>query len=220
MTATELKRRMASALMHHAAHIMPPARAGWSAAMENELQDIEDDGVALRWALGCAVAGYRERANTIQQGWYFRSGLALLIAFLALREFFAPLLIFAYRMNYLGLAHFLGLRTAGDDYRRVIPVLEATPAWLPVLWVAAGLLFLVALWRMLRRSEASAVPFFLAFALDVVGIWEVHAIQAATGIVVTPNPLMRSAGVALTLATGLVLWRMTRKKPGKLTEHG
>ena len=71
------------------------------------------------------------------------------------REFFAPLLIFAYRMHDLGLAHFLGLRTAGDDYRRLIPVMDATPSWLPVLWVAAGLLFLVALWRMLRRSDGS-----------------------------------------------------------------
>jgi len=196
--------------MRHAARVMPSP--DWGRAMQNELEAIEDDRVALDWAIGCVAAGYKERFNAILQTWYARAALACLIALLALREFFAPLLIFAYRMKYPGLAHFLGLRTAGDDYRRIIPVMDATPAWLPVLWVAAGLLFLVALWRMLRRSEASAVPFFLAFVLDLAGIWEVHAIQAATGVIITPNPLMRSAGVALTLATGMVLWWMTQKR--------
>jgi len=134
-------RQIACALMRHAARIMPAARADWSAAMEGELGFIENDTVALHWALGCVIAGYRERISDMLQTWYARSALACLIVLLALREFFAPLLIFAYRMQYLGLAHFLGLRTAGDDYRRLIPVMDATPSWLAALWVAAGFLY-------------------------------------------------------------------------------
>jgi len=205
------RRRIANALMRHAARVMPAAEMDWSAAMRNELEAIEDDHVALRWSAGCLVAGYSERLNSLLQTWYARAALACLIALLACREFFAPLLIFVYRAHDLELAHFLGLRTAGDDYRRLIPVLEATPSWLPVLWIAAGLLFLVALWRMLRKSDASALPFFLAFGLDLVGAVTAKSIEASTKVVITPDLLVRAAGEVLMLSTGFLLWRMTRK---------
>jgi hypothetical protein len=204
-----LSRRIARRLMRHAARVMPAPE--WGAAMQNELEAIADDRVALRWTVGCLVAGYSERANSMLQSWYVRLAVAGLILLLAANEFFAPLLIFAYRMHYLGLAHFLGLRTAGDDYRRLIPVMDATPSWLPVLWVASGLLLLVALWRMLRRSEGSAMLFFLAFALDLIGEFVARSIEARTGVVVTPNLLVRAAGEVLMLSTGFLLWRMTRR---------
>lgn len=210
------RRRIASALMRHAARIMPAARAGWSAAMESELGLIEDDNVALRWALGCLIAGYREWVSDMVslRTWYARSALACLIALLALREFFAPLLIFAYRMQYMGLAHFLGLRTAGDDYRRFIPIMDATPSWLVVLWVASGLLYLVALWQMLRRSGASHVPFFLGFGLEFAGMLAIQSLETSTGVTVGPIPLIRAAGYFLTFSVGFVLWRATRKNIG------
>jgi hypothetical protein len=211
MTET-LYRRIAQSLLRHAARVMPQGAMQWGKAMQNELAAIEDDHAALRWAIGCVQAGYWERSNAMLQSWYARTGLACLIAALALRELFAPLLIFAWRMQYLGLAHFLGLRTAGDDYRRLIPVMDATPAWLPVLWVVSGLLFLAALWRMLRKQEGSAVLFFSAFGLDLAGLWAVQSIQHATGVIITPNPIVRGAGVGLTLLTGLLLWWMTRKR--------
>ena len=204
-----LRRRIAQDLLHHAARVMPQSELQWGGAMQNELEAIEDDGDALAWAIGCIQAGYWERSNAMIQSWYARAALALLIALLALREFFAPLLIFAWRMQYLGLAHFLGLRTAGDDYRRLVPVMEATPSWLPVLWVAAGLLYLAALWRMLRKANGSAALFFLGFGLELAGLWAVQSLQASTGVVITPNPFVRGAGVGLTLLTGLLLWRMT-----------
>ena len=204
-------RPIARALMRHAARIMPAREMDWGAAMQNELEAIADDRVALSWAAGCLIAGYGEWASSVLQTWYVRLGVAGVIALLACREFFAPLLIFAWRMHDLGLAHFLGLRTAGDDYRRLIPVMDATPAWLPVLWVASGLLFLIALWRMLRRSEGSALLFFLAFALDLIGAIAAKSVEASTGVVATPNILVRAGGEVLMLSTGFLLWRMTRK---------
>ena len=204
-------RQIACALMRHAARIMPAARADWSAAMESELGFIENDTMALHWALGCVIAGYRERISDMLQTWYARSALACLIVLLALREFFAPLLIFAYRMQYLGLAHFLGLRTAGDDYRRLIPVMDATPSWLAALWAVAGLLYLVALWQMLRRTGASYVPFFLGFVLDAIGEMTAMSLEASTGVSAGPVPVIRAAGFLLTFSVGLVLWRMTLK---------
>ena len=204
-------RVFAQALMRHAARIMPAREMDWGAAMQNELEAIADDRVALRWAAGCLVAGYGERANAVLQTWYVRTAIAGMVLLLALREFFAPLLIFAWCMHDLRLAHFLGLRTAGDDYRRLIPLMDATPSWLPVLWVASGLLFLIALWRMLRRSEGSAPLFFLAFALDLIGAVAAKSIETRTGVVATPNVLVRAGGEILMLSTGFLLWRMTRK---------
>ena len=203
------RRRAAQALMCHAARIMP--RGDWGKAMQNELQAIDDDHVALRWAFGCVIAGYGERMSVMLQTWYARSALACLIVLLALREFFAPLLIFAYRTQHLGLAHFLGLRTAGDDYRRLIPLMDATPAWLPLLWVAAGVFFLMALWRMLRRVDGAVALFFLAFALDLAGAVMAKSIESSTGVIVTPNLMVRAGGEILMLSAGLVLWRMTQK---------
>lgn len=209
--SARLARQVASVLMRHAARIMPAARADWSAAMESELGLIENDNVALHWALGCAIAGYRERMSDMLQTWYVRSALACLIVLLALREFFAPLLIMAYRAKYLGLAHFLGLRTAGDDYRRLIPVMDATPFWLVALWLAAGLLYLVALWQMLRRTGASYLLFFLGAGLDLAGVLAIRSIEASTGVIVSPIPMVRLAGFLLTFSVGFVLWRMTWK---------
>ena len=208
MTQT-FRRHIAHMLANHAVWIMP--RKEWGEAMRSELQAIDDDADALRWAAGCVLAGYREEANAILQTGYARGGLAFLIAFLALREFFAPMLIFAYRMQYRGLAHFLGMGTARHDYRRLIPVMDATPPWLPVLWALAGLLYLVALWRMLRRGNGSVTLFFMAFALDLAGIWAIQSVQMSTGVVITPNPIVRAAGVVLTLVVGFLLWRTTSK---------
>jgi hypothetical protein len=191
---------------------MPQGDMHWGRAMQSELEAIEDDREALRWAMGCVSAGYWERANVMLQTRYARWALAFLIALLALREFFAPLLILSYRMKYLGLSHFLGLRTAGDDYRRLIPIMDATPSWLAVLWVTAGLLYLVALWRMLRRADGGVVLFFLAFGLDLAGIWAVKSVEASTGMVAEPNPMVRAAGLVLTLSVGFVLWRITQKR--------
>jgi hypothetical protein len=207
----QVMRRCAFALMRHAARIMPASRVQWSAAMESELAHIENDSVALHWALGCVIAGYRERISDMLHTWYARSALACLLVLLALREFFAPLLIFAYRMQYLGLAHFLGLRTAGDDYRRLIPIMDATPSWLAAMWVAAGLLYLVALWQMLRRTGASYVPFFLGFVLDAIGEMTAMSLEASTGVSAGPVPVIRAAGFLLTFSVGFVLWCMTRK---------
>jgi hypothetical protein len=54
-------RRWAMRLAHHAAGVMPGARSPWADAMRWELDYIEDDSAAVRWALGCVLASYRLR---------------------------------------------------------------------------------------------------------------------------------------------------------------
>lgn len=58
-------RHMAHALAHHAASGLPWERAAWAEPMRQEVDSIEDDLAALRWAAGCVVATYSERINAM-----------------------------------------------------------------------------------------------------------------------------------------------------------
>ena len=54
-------RRFAVKLARHAAWVLPGARSPWADAMRRELDYLEDDAAALRWALGCVAASYKTR---------------------------------------------------------------------------------------------------------------------------------------------------------------
>ena len=58
-----LVRRLASALIAHAANALPPLRSPWGEAMKHELDHIEADVEALQWAAGCVIASYLERGG-------------------------------------------------------------------------------------------------------------------------------------------------------------
>ena len=90
-------------------------------------------------------------------------------------------------------------------------MMDATPSWLIAMWVAAGLLYLLALWQMLRRTGASYVTFLLGVGLDLAGVLANRSIEASTGVIVNPIPMVRLAGFLLTFSVGFVLWRMTGK---------
>lgn len=54
---------LARRLAHHAANVLPRHRAAWGEAIRNEVEFIESDTAALRWAAGCVIASYAERIN-------------------------------------------------------------------------------------------------------------------------------------------------------------
>jgi pimeloyl-ACP methyl ester carboxylesterase len=56
-----LPRSLARGMAHHAAWLLRGAAAPWAAAMLSELDHIDDDRAALRWAWGCLWAGYAAR---------------------------------------------------------------------------------------------------------------------------------------------------------------
>jgi len=58
MNASPRWRRFAVKLAQHAASVLPAA-SPWAKAMRRELDYIEDDRAALRWALGCVLASYK-----------------------------------------------------------------------------------------------------------------------------------------------------------------
>jgi hypothetical protein len=54
-------RRIALKIVGHASWVLPGAETGWADAMQRELDYIEDDRAALRWAIGCVTASYSSR---------------------------------------------------------------------------------------------------------------------------------------------------------------
>lgn len=56
-------RQLSSALMKHAARVLPAGRSEWTQAMNNEFENIDDDIEGLRWAAGCVIASYFERGG-------------------------------------------------------------------------------------------------------------------------------------------------------------
>jgi hypothetical protein len=86
-------RRLAASLARHAARILPGARSPWADAMRRELDYIEDDPAAVRWALGCVLASYRTRLTqrarpSVRAAWRPAAigGVVILFFGLALQE--------------------------------------------------------------------------------------------------------------------------------------
>ena len=99
--------------------------------------------------------------------------LGLFALWQALAVFFAPVLIIAYRVRWLGIDDFLGGQLPGDQYRRFVPLMNATPAWEMALWIAVGLVYWVLAWRLLRNRPGAFVLFagglLLAYATASAG---------------------------------------------------
>jgi pimeloyl-ACP methyl ester carboxylesterase len=51
-------RRVAQKIVRHASWVLPGGQSSWGEAMRRELDYIEDDRAALRWAIGCVTASY------------------------------------------------------------------------------------------------------------------------------------------------------------------
>ena len=90
-TASALWRRVALRLVTHASSVLPGARSDWAEAMRREIEYIEDDAAALRWAAGCVTASYGARlADLAQPRWRVApgpvvAGSALLLMAMALQ---------------------------------------------------------------------------------------------------------------------------------------
>lgn len=63
MRRVSLFRRLALVMIARASKVLPPERTVWGEAMKRELDHIQGDLEALRWASGCLVAGYAQRSR-------------------------------------------------------------------------------------------------------------------------------------------------------------
>jgi hypothetical protein len=209
-----IRRRIADLLVRRACRAMPSGRQIWADAMQIEIQHITDDGQCLGWAFGCLLASYTERFRALQifDMLVVRLMVALPLLFQALDDLLATLGTIAYRTGALELAERLGRFTPGDNYRRLIPLMEAVPAWLHGLWLLAGALYIIAIARFVRRRGAAHVLVLLALGAEILARAFGRPIIAATGVVANPNPSL--IATILPLAFPLVIaglfWKASR----------
>jgi len=213
-------RRLANVLVSHAVRVMPPARRGWADAMAGEVSHVDNDRRALRWALGCVLAAHGERIRELHMMdlLIVRVAVALLILFKAFGAAFATAMTVAYKMNQLGVTESFGKMTPGDDYRRLIPLMEAVPAWLHALWVAAALCYLAAIVGLLTRQRLAYVAVVVGLGLELAGTLLERPIIEAVGVRANPNPsvLAQFLQFGLPLLVAVAAWYGSRPQAGRL----
>jgi hypothetical protein len=118
-----------------------------------------------------------------------------------------------------GNTHFselLGAMTEGGDYRRYAPLAAAAPAWAPLVSLAAAMLFLVAMFQILRRSRAAAEVFTTALALSA-GPWILSLGEPATLAAFSTAHLQRDGLIyVLTGLLAVALWRDRRMQAHRI----
>jgi hypothetical protein len=86
--APQLQHRLAIRLVRHAGKVLPPNREHWADAMAAELAHIPENAAALKWAVGCVVAGYSERIKAMTN---LRPGISRWVLSLEMLICLAPL---------------------------------------------------------------------------------------------------------------------------------
>jgi hypothetical protein len=173
--------------------------------MHNELAYVPEDGAALRWACGCAIVALTDRARAMKRAVdtpALRMLASALLAFKAFDAIFATALTLTYRSGAVHLLEPLGRLTAGGDYTRLIPLIEAVPDWLHALTVLAGTSYACALLGLWRRSPATFTLAATGTALELT-TWHLgRSVEAASGVVANPSPswLVAALPVAVLLA--------------------
>lgn len=192
-----------------ATRIAPRAREEWTRAMSREVDAMHGQRDALRWALGCLQVSCHERLKSMMltNMWPVRWGMALWVALLATDAFAYAATTLAYK---------LGIYPLTEHWN--VPLLEATPLWEPMLTLAAGVVFLLAIVLILRRRrtalEAVVAPFAILLLLFAVrfsrpesGYLQSLSIAYERSYLFLIWPV---AGLALTVLICLVLWHDKR----------
>ena len=146
-----IEKRLALRLVRHAAWVLPGPLASWGAAMRHEIEYIEPNFDALKWAIGCVSTSYLRRIASINvvKITLVRWLLAVFIASWAIDDFFAAQFV------YLKTAGWLGLRIERHDYLQFIAALNAVPTWIIVLAGASGLFYIAAAYWLMRKTIVS-----------------------------------------------------------------
>jgi hypothetical protein len=176
--------------------------------MSSEVEEIPSEREALWWSLGCLQASCHERLKSLQptNWWPIRWAMALWIALLAVEMLFSAS---------IGLTYKLGLFTEHFPYPRNVQLLEVTPLWEPVLALVSGVVFLLAIVLILKRSRvafgAVVAPFAITLLLFAIRLSRPEsgdlqslsiAYQKSHFVLVWPI-----LGLAITILICLALWQ-------------
>jgi hypothetical protein len=210
------RRRLADALVRGAGRVMPPGHQPWADAMRNEMAYTADDHEALRWAIGCLRAASLARIR----GLYLldvpavRAAGALFATLRAFGAVFPTLLTLAYRQGSLGMTERLGRMTPGDDFHRLVPLMEAIPVWVHALAAAEGACYLAAVICLLARWRAAYVALLAGVSLEFVLTVFGRALETEVGVAAVPDPSFLAAVLlpfVLPLLLALAAWSGSRR---------
>jgi hypothetical protein len=156
--------------------MMPESRAFWAAGMVNELDHIEDDGAALRWALGGVMMAYLELASAVFGSAPIRGLLMLPLLFEVMQALFAQTMTLAWRLRATPVLGVMGAQTPGGDYHRFIPLLQLVPDWYMAGGFLAGALVLASAVQLVRRRPSAVIFFIAGIAVGLAAEALVHTV--------------------------------------------
>lgn len=213
-----VRRWLARRALRRAQEILPPSHRLWGEAMRNEAESIEE-GQRLSWAIGCLWASWVARIRTLEIA-PGRLLLALVLLLPTANDLFATALTAAYRLSATRWAEGLGKFTPGDDYARLIPLMNAIPLWLHGLWLLAASCYVLALVRVLLCLRSPHIPVLCAIGIEVVSEQLGRPIVVSAGVAANPNPstLAIVLPVVLSLTLAAMLWvsdRESRIRPAQ-----
>jgi hypothetical protein len=167
MRLRAVSRWLSTQLISVAINVSPCERDEWAQAMSREVDEIPSEREALMWALGCLQASCQERLKSMRQTnwWPVRWGMALWIALLAIDTLAYAGTTLTYKLQAWRAIPILGLLK--EHYHWNVPLLEATPLWEPMLALVAGVVYLLAMVLILRRSQVAFAAVVVPFAVGV-----------------------------------------------------
>jgi hypothetical protein len=193
--------------------LLPAERAEWAAAMQAELQSMDNRRSAWFWALGCLRAGLSERlrAHTFLDNRAIRWTVALWLMYRAGDLLCNVGFILTYKDPHWGLQRLFGDCAQDKDYQRLIPFLDSTTYGTLGAWLLISAIYALAIGMLLRRTSYATHVFLMAAALNVV-CW---ARELSEPLFVNAFPLSDHLWDALlyggTLLLGWICWANSRK---------
>jgi hypothetical protein len=156
-----IEKRLALKLVRHAAFVLPRPLSSWGAAMRHEIEYIQPNRDALKWAAGCVSSSYGRRIASLNvvQMVILRWMLALFIASWAIGDFFAA------RFLYLKTVGWLGLRIGSASVSFISAVSEL-PSWLIMVDGIGGVLYVVAAYCLTQKKVSSVWVLIVATVVN------------------------------------------------------
>jgi uncharacterized protein (TIGR03435 family) len=193
---------------------MPAELSRWAEAMRGEIASM-DDREALSWAAGCLRAAHaaRLRALYLLDSTVIRATGVLLMALRVFDVMLPTLMTSAYKLGALATTEALGRATPGDDYQRLVPLMEAIPLWLHLLAILAGCAYLVAMWRVLKRHRSAGIALLLGVAVELAATVFGRSVAAGVGVTVVASPSIIATivlPVVLPLLLAAAVWTGSR----------
>ena len=218
MTLREVYRWLSNQVIRVAMHVSPCEREEWAQAMSREVDQISSDREALRWALGCLQISCHERLKSMRltSWWPVRWGMALWIALLAVDTLAYAGITLTYKLQAWRAIPVLGLLK--EHYHWNVPELEVTPLWEPVLALVAGVVFLLAIVLILRRSRVAFRAVVAPFAITLLQ-FAVRCSRPESGSLQSLSIAYQQShyaviwpilGLAITIVICLALWQDRR----------